>query len=43
MCLAVEKRVAVPGVGGATYEDDVLVTRDGCAILTPARAEYRST
>jgi Xaa-Pro aminopeptidase len=43
MCLAVEKRVAVPGVGGATYEDNLLVTADGCEILTPARAEYGST
>jgi Xaa-Pro aminopeptidase len=40
MCLAVEKRVAVPGVGGANYEDDVLVTSDGCEILTPARTDY---
>jgi Xaa-Pro aminopeptidase len=40
MCLAVEKRVAIPGVGGATYEDDVLVSADGCEILTPARTDY---
>lgn len=40
MCLAVEKRVALPGVGGATYEDDVLVTANGCEILTPARSDY---
>jgi ectoine hydrolase len=43
MCLAVEKRVAVPGIGGATYEDDVLVTMDGCEILTPARTVYGSS
>lgn len=43
MCLAVEKRVAVPGIGGATYEDNVLVTADGCDILTPARIDYRES
>lgn len=37
MCLAIEKRVAVPGTGGATYEDDLLVTGDGYELLTPAR------
>jgi Xaa-Pro aminopeptidase len=37
MCLAIEKRVAEPGLGGATYEDDVLVTEAGYELLTPAR------
>lgn len=40
MCLAVEKRVAVPGVGGATYEDDVLVTPAGHEVITPARRAF---
>ena len=43
MCLAVEKRVALPGVGGATYEDNVLVTADGYENLTPARTDYGSS
>lgn len=33
-CLAVERRAAVPGVGGAQYEDDVIVTRGGAELLT---------
>ena len=40
MCLAVEKRVARPGVGGATYEDNIIVTDDGYELVTPARWEY---
>jgi Xaa-Pro aminopeptidase len=40
MCLAVEKRIAVPGLGGATYEDNVLVTEEGYELLTPARIDY---
>jgi Xaa-Pro aminopeptidase len=34
MCLALERRAAVPGVGGAQYEDDVLVGPDGPEVLT---------
>lgn len=41
MCLAVEKRSALPGVGGATYEDNLLVTATGYELLTPARHDYR--
>jgi Xaa-Pro aminopeptidase len=33
-CLAVERRVAVPGLGGAQYEDDVLIGPDGAEVLT---------
>jgi Xaa-Pro aminopeptidase len=33
-CLAVERRAAVPGLGGAQYEDDVLVGPDGAELLT---------
>jgi Xaa-Pro aminopeptidase len=40
MYLAVEQRVALPGVGGATYEDNVLVTAAGYEIVTPARRGY---
>jgi ectoine hydrolase len=35
-CLAVERRAAVPGLGGAQWEDDVLVGSDGPEVLTGA-------
>jgi Xaa-Pro aminopeptidase len=34
MCLAIERRAAVPGLGGAQYEDDVLAGTDGSELLT---------
>jgi Xaa-Pro aminopeptidase len=33
-CLAIERRAAVPGLGGAQYEDDVLIGPDGAELLT---------
>jgi Xaa-Pro aminopeptidase len=33
-CLAVERRAAVPGLGGAQYEDNVLIGLDGAQLLT---------
>lgn len=33
-CLAIERRAAVAGIGGAQYEDDVLVGQDGPELLT---------
>jgi Xaa-Pro aminopeptidase len=36
MCLAVERRAAVTGLGGAQYEDDVLVGPGGPELLTAA-------
>jgi Xaa-Pro aminopeptidase len=33
-CLAVERRAAVPGLGGAQYEDNVLIGPDGAELLT---------
>jgi Xaa-Pro aminopeptidase len=33
-CLAVERRAAVAAVGGAQYEDDVLIGADGAEVLT---------
>jgi Xaa-Pro dipeptidase len=36
MCLSVEKRLARAGVGGATYEDDLIVNEDGCELITHA-------
>jgi len=35
MCFAIERRIGVPGLGGAQYEDDVLVGPDGAEVLTP--------
>ncbi|RJL24710.1 M24 family metallopeptidase [Bailinhaonella thermotolerans] len=40
MCLAVERRIALPGVGGANYEDNVIVTESGPEVITPAAPEY---
>ncbi|MFC4015051.1 M24 family metallopeptidase [Nonomuraea purpurea] len=34
MCLALERRVAIPSEGGATYEDDVIVTPSGPEVIT---------
>ena len=34
MCLAVEKRLARPGVGGVSYEDNLIVTEDGCETIS---------
>jgi Xaa-Pro aminopeptidase len=33
-CLAIERRAAVTGLGGAQYEDDVLIGADGAELLT---------
>jgi ectoine hydrolase len=33
-CLAIERRAAVAGLGGAQYEDDVLIGADGAEVLT---------
>jgi Xaa-Pro aminopeptidase len=34
MYLAIEKTVGIQGVGGASFEENVLVTGDGVDILT---------
>jgi len=34
MVIALEPGVYVPGLGGARVEDVVLVTHDGCEVLT---------
>ncbi|MBO2453659.1 aminopeptidase P family protein [Actinomadura barringtoniae] len=40
MCLALERRIAAPALGGANYEDNVLITETGPEIITPATHEY---
>ena len=40
MCFAIERRVEAPGIGGANYENDVIVTDDGPEIVTPAPDRY---
>ncbi|GAA2613203.1 M24 family metallopeptidase [Actinomadura fulvescens] len=40
MCLALERRIAVPALGGVNYEDDVIITGTGPEVITPAVAEY---
>jgi Xaa-Pro dipeptidase len=41
MVLTVEPGVYIPGKGGVRIEDDILVTRNGCELLTKASKEMR--
>jgi Xaa-Pro aminopeptidase len=40
MCLCIEKRQPVPGVGGANFEETVLVTAGGYELLTTAPRSF---
>lgn len=40
MCFAIERRIEAPDIGGANYENDVIVTDDGPEIVTPAHDCY---
>jgi Xaa-Pro aminopeptidase len=40
VCIAIEKRVAAPGIGGASFEQNVLVTPSGYELLSPARTDW---
>jgi Xaa-Pro aminopeptidase len=40
MCFAIEQRIEAPGIGGANYENDVIVTDAGPEIITPAPDRY---
>jgi Xaa-Pro dipeptidase len=40
MCFAIERRIEAPGIGGANYENDVIVTDAGPEIATPAPDRY---
>lgn len=41
MVLTVEPGIYIKGYGGVRIEDDVLVTKHGCQILTPCTKEFR--
>jgi Xaa-Pro aminopeptidase len=40
MCFAIERRIEAPGIGGANYENDVIITADGPEIVTLAPDRY---
>ena len=40
MCFAIERRIEAPGIGGANYENDVIVTDSGPMVITPAPDRY---
>src|ERR671915_357451 len=40
MCFAMERRIEAPGIGGANYENNVIVTDTGPEIVTPASDRY---
>jgi len=40
MCFAIERRIEAPGIGGANYENDVIITDAGPDIVTPAPDRY---
>jgi Xaa-Pro aminopeptidase len=40
MCFAIERRIEQPGIGGANYENDVIVTGAGPEIVTLAPDRY---
>ncbi|HEX2022787.1 MAG TPA: Xaa-Pro peptidase family protein [Candidatus Thermoplasmatota archaeon] len=41
MVVTIEPGIYVPGLGGVRIEDDAVVTRDGCRLLTSARKEMQ--
>jgi Xaa-Pro aminopeptidase len=43
MVFCIEKRQPVPGVGGANFEETVVVTADGYELLTSAHRDHERT
>ena len=42
MIMTIEPGIYLPGVGGVRIEDDVLVTEDGCRVLSGYRKDLDS-
>jgi Xaa-Pro aminopeptidase len=40
MYFAVERRIEAPGLGGANYENNILITEEGPEVVTPAVDDY---
>jgi len=40
MCFAIERRIEAPGMGGANYENYVIITDADPEIVTPAADRY---
>jgi Xaa-Pro aminopeptidase len=40
MCFAIERRIEAPDIGGANYENNVIVTDTNAEIVTPAPDSY---
>jgi Xaa-Pro aminopeptidase len=40
MCFAIERRIEAPGIGGANYENNVIITGAGPEVVTPAPDRY---
>ena len=40
MCFAIERRIEAPGLGGANYENNVIVTEAGPEVVTLAPDRY---